>query len=527
MTVEEGAGRWTGIEVPHVPAEGSDGSDAPQPKGSEENADGNANPVLANGQDSGVSTGNFVVDEPTEEGRRKWLVAQTAVVAGSALLVGLGVFAVIGALVGGDSTDQTVPEEEDVAIVDPGPEDGSEPDGSTENSTRSGTRRDTDDESVASGQEAEDDGSTSADDQSNPADDQDLNAGAEDLADPAAPSAGDPAAPSAGDPAAPGAGDPATESPISGSAVPVAEASTPPPGATPGTPTPATTAPPSVIGSTIAPTPLGPPTTPTSPPNSILTADDSSPGGNSTVASTTPSSSPTIPSTTESPVTTTSQPSTTLAATTSQPTTTLATTTSQTTTTLTTTTLPSVTLPLSLIRNPINGSRHGWEQSTQFQAEEVDASQYCWTFLSGAGSYERCAATPFFLLPARSGDVAPGPVTVTAAAIGPGGATIAQQQISISLIAQDILDAPGASEEIYIGNPLVIDFADTPTATEYCVTVSQGSLQQPRCGASRSQVYLTAILLLSGFEPGPVSVAATVNRNGVQIGNQTVTVTLR
>lgn len=514
MTVEEGAGRWTGIEVPHVPADGSERSGAPKSDPADSSGLTLEGDTPADGRSPGVSTGSFMADEPIEGGRRRLLVAQTAVVAGSALLVGLGVFAVIGALAGGGSSEQATPDDEDAAIVDPGPEDGAEPDGSTDNSSRSGTRIDTDDESTPSGdgigEDVEANGSVS-DGTPTPAEDQDLNAAAGDLADPA-------------DPAGSEAADPEPDEPVTGGPVSSPEVLTPPPGATPGTPIPVTIAPSSVDG---APGPtIGPPTTVQ---NSTLTSNDSTPGGDSTVPSTTPSGSPASPSTTQAPVTTTTLPSTSQSITTpSQPTTTLpSTTTSQSTTTLATTTLPSVTLPLSLVRNPIDGSRHDWGQPTQFQAEDVGAAQYCWTFLSGAGSDQRCSSSPSYLLPARSANVAPGPVTATASAIGLDGATIAQQQISISLIAQNVLNAPIVGEEIYIGNPLVVEFADIPTADEYCVTVSQGSLQRPRCGATKSQVYLTAILLLSGFEPGPVSVSATVNRNGVQLGRESVTITLR
>ncbi len=135
--------------------------------------------------------------------------------------------------------------------------------------------------------------------------------------------------------------------------------------------------------------------------------------------------------------------------------------------------------------------------------------------------------SPFYFLEAQSLDVAPGPVTVTADAVAIDGSVIAQQQLSISLVVEELLTAPLADDVISSDNPLNVEFVEVPTATEYCVTVSQGALTQPQCGEEPSQVFLTGILVLLGFEPGPVDVSASVNRDDIEIGSQAVTVTLQ
>lgn len=96
--------------------------------------------------EDGIPTGNLIIENPPESEPRR-LAVQTAIIIGSALLVGLLVFVIVRSVVSADQSEDATPGPvDDVAIIEPGP--GGEDAVASEDSSRSGARRDSEDDGL-------------------------------------------------------------------------------------------------------------------------------------------------------------------------------------------------------------------------------------------------------------------------------------------------------------------------------------------------------------------------------------------
>ena len=454
-----------------------------------------ATPVGAS--DPGMPTGNILLNTGPVTSPRTLLV-QTAIVIGSALLVGTIVFLAVRAAVGGDE-DEDVQDES--ALIDPGPS-GDEIPG-VDNSSRSGSRRDTpgegepfpdeDAEEAAADADTEDAPAgpiTSEDDSSEPlGTDDDLAASAE--TNPSTSVVSPTSVPLIVGPSDTGLLQPTTTTSIPLGPITSVLTIPTPTVAIPTVPVPTTTA-----------TSRGPSTTT---------------GG--TIASTTQATATTIQTTSS-----TDGPSSTISITTTS----TATSSSSSTTTSTSSTTTAPPPVGALIVSPADGDSRPWDSATRFQAEPVvNADKYCWTIDSGAGERQACGSDVIFDLPAAPVGVLPGPMTVHAEALGVGGEVLAQDQISIDLLVGDVAASPIGGADLSLGDDLQLRSAEVESATRYCWTISQGATSTGEICVVDTLFTLAADdIRLDGIDVGTTRIRFTAYRGLHLVGAEEVLVTL-
>lgn len=236
---------------------------------------------------------------------------------------------------------------------------------------------------------------------------------------------------------------------------------------------------------------------------------------------------------TTSTQTTVTQTTTTDPSPTTQPTTvtTVATTATTPSTATTVTTLPATTTTTAptastvagapLIAAPIDGSVHTWETGVLFQANAITgAEKYCWTITSPGKTVEKCLSGTGFSLPGGEAGVNPGPVRVTAVAKDDGGAVLESQNMALNLVARDLLKDPSPGDEFEAGDSIRARFEDIPSATNYCITLSQGTVQLPTRCDNDDRVSVR----IRRFSEGQIKIAAEVFRGQQSIGRQSIVV---
>lgn len=269
----------------------------------------------------------------------------------------------------------------------------------------------------------------------------------------------------------------------------------------------------------------GPPTTVTGRSGSPTTVavdrlpSSITPGVNSTNTSARPTATAV---TSTRPTTPTTQRTTTTRSSTTRPgsTTTIA----QTTTTNASTTTTS--LPSSLIAAPAGGSVSTWETTLTLRANAVPgADEYCWTLSGTGGATTRCRSATSYGHAGGSSEPGPGPVSIRAEARAADGRVIMSQQLSITLLARDVIDEPSAATTHELGDRLRLEANRIPGATWYCWTLSQGATSSGQlCGANRNRNLGANSSVLDGFEAGSVTVRLVAERSGVVVGRQSVRV---
>ncbi len=262
------------------------------------------------------------------------------------------------------------------------------------------------------------------------------------------------------------------------------------------------------------------PTTISSSGSTVVTSDQPD---RPTTSATTPSTRPTVGSSTTRPTSTTSGgSSTTRPATTRPPTSTPSTTARPTTTTASTTT--TVAMPSTLIVAPLDGSTVSWDARLRLRANRVPgAESYCWTMAGTGGELTQCSDGTELNFPASRAVPGPGTVKIRAEAKAGSGAVLLDQEISINLLARRFVLAPRAGRSVALDEGLRLQARRNPRADRYCWALSQGATRSGQiCTANRRLDLPADAPALADFGPGPVTVRASAERNGVVIGRQSV-----
>lgn len=297
-------------------------------------------------------------------------------------------------------------------------------------------------------------------------------------------------------------------------------------------PTPVPAAP--IIAAPAVITPSTATSTTRPPPSSLVpTPGAPAPAPSTTDQPVTPSTA--APTQTSGPVATTATSSTTIAPTiTAAPVTTTTTepepvTTSPPSTSTTTTTVPVTTTTIEptastlgsapLISSPIDGSVHTWETEVRFEARSVTGvAEYCWQLVSSGKTVEGCDTGTSFTLAGGTDGVNPGLVRVTVEARDTTGDALETETIDLTILAREVVLSPENGDEFEPNETITVTFAELPTATSYCVVLSQGEEDLPQVCSTDPTVRTEA----DGFSNGPVKLSTEVLRGTQEIGRQSV-----
>ncbi len=450
----------------------------------------------------------IVVDEPAQPepeterrglGSGSRLLVQVAVVLGSALAVGLGVFFLIGAIAGPDDDAPTPSGALDDQAIEPAP-------GVQENSSRSASRRtDADGEPV--------DGSRADGLLSGPGSTLEVAGVSTDLE--ANGASGNPLGETPGGQAAAGSSTTASSTTSS-----TTTSSTP--ASTTSTTASSTTTTPSTSATT---TPTSASSTVTSAPSTSSASSTSTTRQTTTsTVSTTTTTRPTTQRTTTS--VTVTQPTTTrlTTSTTVRTTTTRLTTTTQ----LTTTTRPTTTtsLPPTLIASPADGAVIRWESNQTFRVNAVPgAAKYCWTISANGDQDRRCAASLSYSHSAGALD--PGPTVIAVEALAGNGDSLMSEEVTISLRAATVLTNPDEGDEIDMDRNLPLRSKSIRTADKYCWVLIQSPYNSGNLCADGNRLNVSVDFMHdAGLDDGPAIIIAKAYRGSTMIGRHAINITI-